>query len=201
MSFSGLSDSTDLSSKKTLMEKYLKFFGVMAGGTKAYFHTDKMVTEKGGVISFFDDSFDGITSWHWSFPGGNPSVSDLKNPVVAYPEPGVYDVSLSVSGTSGSADMTKKEFIHVLSPAGIVSTVNHKELLVFPNPADEFVRIKLPDGCISASVFLEDLYGRKVAEWKYFNGMTIGIGKIPAGIYQLNAMTNQGLLKSKLVKK
>ncbi|HPE57977.1 MAG TPA: S8 family serine peptidase, partial [Bacteroidales bacterium] len=55
------------------------------------------------TVDFTDLSTNNPTSWNWDFPGGNPSASALQNPVVMYPTPGVYDVSLTVTNTFGSS--------------------------------------------------------------------------------------------------
>ncbi|MFH1005428.1 MAG: PKD domain-containing protein [Bacteroidota bacterium] len=57
-----------------------------------------------GNFTFTDasTSSDGspMTSWNWSFPGGSPSSSTIKNPIVTYPA-GTYTVTLTVTSQSG----------------------------------------------------------------------------------------------------
>ncbi|MHC1707896.1 MAG: PKD domain-containing protein [Bacteroidales bacterium] len=43
-------------------------------------------------------------SWQWSFPGGNPSQSGIRNPQVVYTNPGNYLVTLTVTDSSGQSD-------------------------------------------------------------------------------------------------
>ncbi|HMQ86940.1 MAG TPA: agmatine deiminase family protein [Flavilitoribacter sp.] len=57
----------------------------------------------GETIAFRDDSQGGIATWSWSFPGGEPAASNEPNPVVAYPDSGTYDVSLTVTNQEGAA--------------------------------------------------------------------------------------------------
>ncbi|PSR11770.1 MAG: hypothetical protein C7N36_14880, partial [Bacteroidetes bacterium] len=52
-------------------------------------------------IPFFDESEGTVTDRFWSFPGGNPASSTQANPVVTFPEPGVYTVSLNVDNAEG----------------------------------------------------------------------------------------------------
>ncbi len=40
----------------------------------------------------------------WEFPGGQPATSSDPNPLVTYPEQGVYDVVLTVTGCDGTTD-------------------------------------------------------------------------------------------------
>ena len=69
----------------------------------------------GGSVTFYDESYNGITSWSWSFPGGLPSASTGRNPVVYYEIPGSYDAILSVSNDTGNFSVTKTGFIRVSS--------------------------------------------------------------------------------------
>jgi photosystem II stability/assembly factor-like uncharacterized protein/PKD repeat protein len=73
------------------------------------------------------------TSWRqWSFPGGEPPTSTLRQPRVRYPWPGTYDVHLAV-GTSGSSD----------------TTVLRNAITVLPSECD--VVDPQPGGCVDLS--------------------------------------------------
>ena len=49
-----------------------------------------------------------------NFPGGNPLTSTEQNPVVSYPDEGVYAVSLTVTDIEGSIEFeTKADYIRV----------------------------------------------------------------------------------------
>ncbi len=60
----------------------------------------------GEPIQVFDESFFGPTSWNWSFPGGNPSSSNMANPIVTYNSPGTYNVTLTASNDFGTSTET-----------------------------------------------------------------------------------------------
>lgn len=64
-----------------------------------------------GLIYFKDRSSPNSRNWQWEFPGGVPSVSTAKNPVVRYDLPGKYDVKLTVYSSRFNSHITKKEFI------------------------------------------------------------------------------------------
>ncbi|PLW97854.1 MAG: hypothetical protein C0591_05715, partial [Marinilabiliales bacterium] len=68
---------------------------------------------EGQSVSFTDQSANNPTSWSWSFPGGNPSTSAERNPVVTYPAIGNYNVSLTVSNSAGSNQIVKSGYITV----------------------------------------------------------------------------------------
>ena len=50
-------------------------------------------------------------TWTWSFPGGTPSTSTLRNPKVVYKKPGLYDVSLIVHDVNGADTAVIEEMI------------------------------------------------------------------------------------------
>lgn len=68
----------------------------------------------GEKITFSDISDYDPTSWKWSFPGASVASDTNKNPVVHYPQPGLYDVSLTVSNEAGQTTEFLKNVIEVL---------------------------------------------------------------------------------------
>lgn len=63
--------------------------------------------------AFNNTSTPNATIYDWEFPGGNPSTSILKNPIVTYSTPGVYPVTLTASNAQGSNTKTIAGFINV----------------------------------------------------------------------------------------
>jgi alpha-amylase len=53
------------------------------------------------LIFFFDVSSGEPVSWNWSFPGGTPSSSTQKNPVISYAEEGDFNVTLEIGNGEG----------------------------------------------------------------------------------------------------
>ncbi len=72
----------------------------------------------GGVVTFNDMSYHGVTSRTWSFPGGDPSSSTDPNPVVTYGQAGTYAVTLTVSDGSNDLSITSADQITVLPVPG-----------------------------------------------------------------------------------
>lgn len=56
---------------------------------------------KGETITFYDNTID-AAFWTWTFPGGNPSVSNAQNPQVIYNSAGNHSVYLTVSNIAGT---------------------------------------------------------------------------------------------------
>ncbi|NLA25674.1 MAG: PKD domain-containing protein, partial [Bacteroidales bacterium] len=65
------------------------------------------------TINFTDLSTNEPDTWSWTFDGGTPSTSNVKNPSVTYSTAGTYTVSLTASNTSGSDTKTKTAYITV----------------------------------------------------------------------------------------
>ncbi len=65
------------------------------------------------TVKFVDHSAVRLSSasWQWSFPGGTPSSSTQEDPVVVYPQPGAYDVSLTVTDAFGTSSQSYTDFI------------------------------------------------------------------------------------------
>jgi PKD repeat protein len=68
---------------------------------------------KGNSIQFHDITLGNPVSWHWQFPGGTPSTSTLKNPLVFYPDSGHYAVTLTVANSYCSSTTTFNNFIAI----------------------------------------------------------------------------------------
>ncbi|MFY0607469.1 MAG: S8 family serine peptidase [Cyclobacteriaceae bacterium] len=77
----------------------------------ASFYAKKKINYVGQEVEF-EFLSNGATTFEWNFGDGN--TSNERDPKHAYNEPGVYDVSLSITGASGDADSTLSEYILVL---------------------------------------------------------------------------------------
>jgi PKD repeat protein len=67
----------------------------------------------GATVQFTDQSTAGSSSWRWSFPGGIPSTSNLRNPSVLYGSSGTYNVQLIVSNGVESDTLLRSNYIQV----------------------------------------------------------------------------------------
>lgn len=70
------------------------------------------------AVDFYGNPAGNITSYEWTFEGGNPSTSTLQDPTVTYNTLGAYDVQLIVSDGVVYDTLTSTEYIDVItSPA------------------------------------------------------------------------------------
>ncbi|MEQ9405177.1 MAG: choice-of-anchor J domain-containing protein [Cyclobacteriaceae bacterium] len=80
-----------------------------------------------GCGSTLDVTFSNLTSanpaptaYSWSFPGGSPSSSTEQNPpVITYSSVGNYDVTLTVTNSSGQSTETKTNYISIGTAIGL----------------------------------------------------------------------------------
>lgn len=84
---------------------------------KAEFTSNKTSVCVGDQVEFYDDTYNVVTGWSWSFPSGTPATSTDQNPVVTYSTPGVYEVTLTATNGSLSDTETKTGYIRVLPAA------------------------------------------------------------------------------------
>jgi PKD repeat protein len=71
----------------------------------------------GGSVQFTDLSANNPTSWSWTFSGGNPATSTVKNPSVTYSTAGTYNATLVATNSAGS---DTKTISITVTPGGVV---------------------------------------------------------------------------------
>ncbi len=109
----------------------------------ADFTSDATMVGPGDPVTFTDLSLHTPTSWQWSFPGGTPESSNLQNPVVAYTDPGCYDVSLLVANAAGNDLITRTCYVEVLPTATTEPDAVFTKFLLYPNPVSPGGRIHI----------------------------------------------------------
>ena len=72
----------------------------------------------GGTVSFSDQSYHGVQTRSWSFPGGTPATSTEENPTVTYAQAGTYAVTLTVSDGTSNLSTTSTDHVTVLAAPG-----------------------------------------------------------------------------------
>ncbi len=68
-----------------------------------------------GTVQFTDASLGTPSSYAWTFEGGVPATSTDPNPLVQYPAPGTYDVTLSVVTVDGPDVIVLPNYVTVYS--------------------------------------------------------------------------------------
>lgn len=113
---SGVADRNELWTNSNLIAT-----GVINGNVlcEARIAADYETVCFGDSVYFHDQSYHGVQSRLWEFPGGTPSTSTEADPIVFYSEPGPKNIILSVSDGVNSVNQTFNSFINVLPPEGL----------------------------------------------------------------------------------
>ncbi len=68
----------------------------------------------GSPVQYIDQSWNApVTSWNWSFPGGNPATSIDSAPLVYYSAAGIYNATLVVTSAGGTDSITKNSTVRI----------------------------------------------------------------------------------------
>ncbi len=83
----------------------------------ADFNYDYSMSCENSTIQFSDMSYNSDEEWtqSWSFTGAIPSSSTEQNPIVTYPDPGIYSVSLTVTVSAGNDQIIKNDIIYIIN--------------------------------------------------------------------------------------
>ncbi len=95
------------------------------------------------TVNFFDRSTNIPTAWTWTFEGGNPSTSNLQNPIVTYEQQGMYDVSLSITNPAGNDTETKNGYLSLFATGIEENATSLQRVLIFPNPSEGNYQVQL----------------------------------------------------------
>ena len=113
------------------------------------------------TVQFSNASSGDPDFYQWEFPGGNPNSSNEENPEVTYSDPGLFDVSLTVSNPLGNSSIEKEELIEVLpqTEADFELEIGNREV-VFTNltPNIDSLSWDFGDGNISTDSMPEHEY-------------------------------------------
>ncbi len=102
---------------------------------------DTLLTLQNDTAHFFNESTGHPSTYHWTFQGGHPSSSTLKNPpAIIYNTPGAYDVTLVVTSDYGVDTLVKTGYIHI---GGVgINDLNKNAVTVFPNPVKDLLTVQ-----------------------------------------------------------
>ncbi|MDH5382605.1 MAG: M43 family zinc metalloprotease, partial [Cyclobacteriaceae bacterium] len=79
----------------------------------------------GGTVKFTDLSSNFPNFWEWTFEGGEPGISNSRNPVVTYNTPGLYKVSLTSSNAIGSSNLLEIVDYIFVSDQGLCNVLSN----------------------------------------------------------------------------
>ncbi len=111
---------------------------------RAAFSSSASVACPGESLQFEDQSTGCPDQWQWYFPGGNPAIATIADPLVTYASPGTYAVSLVLHNAAGSDTIHRPTQVVVAAAVPASGWRESFEPIVFPPPGwqseDEDVR-------------------------------------------------------------
>lgn len=164
--FVGIKGTTDSKPFGTTMEGRLNFLRNLVLRPRAWFSIDQRVGIVPLLVTFTDMSFRDPTNYVWDFGDGSSSnISVISNDVISttstvvshiYYQPGIYDVTLTVSNEFGSDVINFPNIINARSiapdPAIISVTAGAFQMINPIDPDDEFLYTHLVPGIIKTRI-------------------------------------------------
>lgn len=138
-------------------------------------------------VHFTNLSSGQIDGYSWTFEGGVPSTSIEANPVIYFPNPGEYDVSLTVYSGLEQHTIFKENYIHSMLCEGVEDSKT-AAFVIFPNPVRNEVFItgtKTPE----ADFELRDVRGKLVMRTQLVNGKA-DLSSLNKGVYFITLCEN-----------
>lgn len=136
-----------------------------------------------------------VTTFQWE-PSASLSQSNLQSGFWAKPTASTY---YSVMGTDSlGCSVQAPPYYHVVvNQLSTAEPENRADAVIFPNPANEYVQIKLPTSVLPMHYTLTNASGQVVLSNKEVP-QQLDISKIPAGTYILEVIHSGGTVRQKL---
>lgn len=131
---------------------------------------------------FYINQSSGADYYSWFFEGGIPIASNEANPVVLYPNPGVYDVSLRAWKGEESVETRKENFITVITCAGL-EEVKNDLFILYPNPSNGQFKIALETAHEFDEILMYDPLGALIWSSIIHDSEETFQVDVPAGLY------------------
>lgn len=147
---------------------------------------------------FHDRSLGEITNWEWSFEGGYPPTSNEQNPMIYFPDPGNFNVSLTVSNADNEITFIQEELARVHHCMGTEEIMDTK-LTVSPNPSIGLIKIHWPHKENYETRIL-DLKGAVIYQYTSSEERhTLNLTHLDKGIYLLQVSSRHSLKQQKII--
>lgn len=177
----------------------------------AGFTANKTSLAINGLVVFTNSSTNDPIDYSWSITPSTgisymaSTSSTAKNPVVKFTVPGYYTISLTSTNSAGSDTETKTNYIYVYSTAGVEEQELSKNIMLFPNPAQDFITIQtdaLDVSEISLKIF--DVLGNTVDENLLCqsagnNQIIVNLSSLEKGMYYITINTGKQTITKKVI--
>ena len=158
---------------------------------EADFEADATFILAGYSTTFSDLSTGNPLTWEWSFEGGTPaSYNQQTPPEIFYNDPGVYDVTLTVSNDYGESTLTREDYIEAVLNS--IAELEQGSIKVYPNPARGEVTLR-SSNLSGSRIAIYSLLGNIVYHGTIDQGiMTLDLSNQQKGLYFLRITTEDG---------
>lgn len=133
----------------------------ITGVPKSNFTANQTTICAGQSIQFQETSTGGATNFTWSFPGASVTSSTLPSPSVTYNTPGTYQVSLNVSNSYGSHNVSRTGYIIV--GGGISASVSSPIALLCNSSSPVLLTTSPTGGALSGPGIVSGQFNPAVA--------------------------------------
>lgn len=147
-----------------------------------------------GMVNFSNTSTNGET-YFWDFGDGNTSTLEL--PTNTFPGGGNYTVELVTFSIDSCFSDTISKNVNIIS-TGIIDVTKDSHFTIFPNPANEKVKIQTAENYTSANII--DVTGKTVKQFSKLKN-EIDITTLSKGVYFMQIFNGSTKLQTiKLIK-
>jgi len=118
------------------------------------------------------------------------------------PSDTVYQIAVDDNGTKW---IGTDQGLAAFNENGLLSTTDHSKLLddtvLFPNPAKDFITLKLPEGFQYSKVDILNIQGKTIQSNSFnTNRNQVDVSQFSAGIYFVNIQTDRNRVTKKFIK-
>jgi ligand-binding sensor domain-containing protein len=118
------------------------------------------------------------------------------------PSDTVYQIAIDDDGTKWIAT---DEGLAAFNENGLLSTDAHSktmdDIILFPNPANDFITLKMPDGLQNSTVNIFDIQGKKIKTYSINNNRErLDVSAFPSGIYLVKIQSDENYTVKRIVK-
>jgi ligand-binding sensor domain-containing protein len=114
----------------------------------------------------------------------------------------VYKIAIDTDGTKW---IGTDQGLVAFNENGLLSTDSYSEMMndivLYPNPADDFITLKMSDGLRNSMVDIFDIQGKKIRTYSINNNrQLLDVSSFPSGIYLVKIQSDKNSTVKKFIK-
>ncbi len=198
-----LTVSNATGSNTTTLPNYITVLGSGSNTAPIAAFTASIFEGPAPLVVTFTNLTNNATAYEWEFPGAVPATSNEPNPSVTYNNPGMFTVKLSTSNEFGSDTKTQLNYINVFTSVGNDNLTIKDNIVIYPNPATDYLHIKTSAETPLQQCKLFNLMGKEVLS-TYPTQLSntsfhLTTKQFPSGMYLLSLKIKEQWIQTKIV--